>query len=106
MHFISRLLLWSEHTVFGLCVCFIQAKSLKTAHEINKKGIWWIKANATDVNNGLRESMKKEWSEDVDCADGGLKNLHDEYLNITIPNERTRKIQVVAKLTNPMIHFE
>lgn len=57
-----------------------QMKALKTAHKNNKGGRWWIKADATDVNKGLRESMKNVWSGDVDFRDGSVKKMHDEYL--------------------------
>jgi hypothetical protein len=56
-------------------------KALKTAHQHNKTGKWWIKADATDVNKGLRESMNNKWSGDVDMGDGGLQKLYKEYLN-------------------------
>jgi hypothetical protein len=55
-------------------------KALKTAHEQNKKGRWWIKADATDLNQGLRESVNNKWSGDVDLGDGTLDKLRKKYL--------------------------
>lgn len=56
-------------------------KALKTAHEKNKNARWWIKADATDVNQGLRESMKNEWSGDVDLGDNCVILLHKKYIH-------------------------
>lgn len=40
-------------------------------HKINPSGRWWIKADGTDNQDGLRESVKNKWSGDVDLGEGG-----------------------------------
>jgi hypothetical protein len=50
-------------------------------HKINPSGRWWIKADGTDIQDGLRESMKNQWSGDVDWGDGDLESKQKEYLN-------------------------
>ena len=58
----------------------IQTSALSHIHKINPQARWWIKADATDIKAGLRESVKKEWSGDVDWGDGQVKDLHEKYL--------------------------
>lgn len=41
---------------------------------------WWLKADGCDIVEGLKESLKHEWSGDVDLNDGKLAKLHDEYM--------------------------
>ena len=41
---------------------------------------WWIKADGVDVVPGISESVRKEWSGDVDLADGAINQTHDAYL--------------------------
>ena len=43
--------------------------------------VWWLKADGVDVLPGLGESVRREWSGDVDLGDGQVKQLHDTYLN-------------------------
>ena len=40
---------------------------------------WWIKGDACDVVSGLGESVKGEWSGNIDLNDGKLKSLYDQY---------------------------
>ena len=40
---------------------------------------WWLKADGCDVNKGLKESAKLEWSGDVDLSDGSLQEQYDRY---------------------------
>ena len=40
---------------------------------------WWLKADGCDVNKGLKESAKLEWSGDVDLSDGSLQERYDRY---------------------------
>ena len=41
---------------------------------------WWIKSDGCDVVCGLTESMKFEWSGDVDLGDGSVQKQHADYL--------------------------
>ena len=43
--------------------------------------MWWIKADGVDVMAGLGESVRKEWSGDVDLNDGKVNQIHDAYLS-------------------------
>ena len=58
-------------------------KALKSAHESNPCGRWWIKADACDVRNckGLRESVKGKWAGDGDLDDGELEKCRAKYQN-------------------------
>ena len=40
---------------------------------------WWIKGDAVDLVEGLGESMRGEWSGDVDLNDGQLQQLFQQY---------------------------
>jgi hypothetical protein len=44
----------------------------------NPNGRWWIKADACDVRDGLRESVRGIWSGDEDFGDGSVESLHAE----------------------------
>ena len=54
---------------------------MKHCHKINPSGRWWLKADATDIQVGLRESMRNEWAGDVDFGDSALQEKHKEYLS-------------------------
>ena len=49
-------------------------------HGIYPKARWWIKSDGTDIKQGLRESMRNEWSGDIDWGNGELQKMHKEYL--------------------------
>ena len=55
--------------------------ALKHLHTNYPNGRWWIKADGTDLQEGLRESVKNLWSGDVDFGDGDLEKRHAEYIN-------------------------
>ena len=52
---------------------------LNTASKNAQEARWWIKADGVDVVKGLKESVKGEWSGDVDMNDGSLNKLFQEY---------------------------
>jgi len=58
----------------------IQIEALKTAKRCNPNGQWWIKADACNMRAGVMESMRHEWSGDVDLGDGQLPALHQQYM--------------------------
>lgn len=60
----------------------IQVEALKTAKRHNPNGQWWIKADACDMRAGVMESMRHEWSGDVDLGDGQLQALHQQYMEL------------------------
>jgi len=41
---------------------------------------WWLKADGRNLNKGLKESVKRMWSGDVDLNDGELQRQHDAYI--------------------------
>jgi hypothetical protein len=53
---------------------------LKHLHTNYPNGRWWIKADGTDLQQGLRESVKNVWSGDADFGDGDLEKRHAEYI--------------------------
>ena len=53
---------------------------MKFLHEAYPSGRWWLKADGTDIQEGLRESMRNEWSGDVDLGDGKLGIKYSKYL--------------------------
>ena len=48
-------------------------------HQTHPNGRWWLKADGTDIQQGLRESMRNEWSGDVDLGDGKLQDKYSKY---------------------------
>lgn len=50
---------------------------------------WWLKADACDLNKGLKESARLQWSGDVDLNDGSLQKQYQNY--------RTR-LEIAAKV--------
>lgn len=53
--------------------------ALKLAQKSNPTGRWWIKADACDIRQGLRESMCGVWAGDEDLGDGTIQKLYSEY---------------------------
>lgn len=41
---------------------------------------WWVKADGVDLVPGLGESMRREWSGDVDLNDGSLQEQYNVYI--------------------------
>jgi len=52
---------------------------LDEAAEHNPDAWWWLKADGCDINKGLKESSKLEWSGDVDLTDGSLQEKYINY---------------------------
>ena len=42
---------------------------------------WWLKADGCDLVKGLKESVKLQWSGDVDLNDGQLQKQYEEYVS-------------------------
>ena len=53
---------------------------MREAKRIHPDAWWWVKAYGCDITGGLKESMKNEWSGDVDLNDGTVHKLHHEYV--------------------------
>ena len=53
---------------------------MKFLHETHPNGRWWLKADGTDIQEGLRESVRNEWSGDVDLGDGKLQDKYLKYV--------------------------
>ena len=54
-------------------------EALKKAKQANPSGRWFLKADATDMQIGLRESMKGSWTGDCDFGDGELQKAKKKY---------------------------
>ena len=50
------------------------------AARINPDAWWWLKADGCEIVKGLKESVKLQWSGDVDLADGSLQKKYDDYM--------------------------
>jgi len=59
----------------------IQLKILDEANAVHPNTWWWLKADGADVVSGLGESVKGQWSGDVDLADGALERSKEVYRN-------------------------
>ena len=64
--------------LYGHLFCF-KVKALQDAKASNPNGRWWIKADACDVREGLRESVRGKWSGDEDLGDGSVDRRNSEY---------------------------
>ena len=79
----------------------LQIANLDQARIVSPKGRWWIKADAVDITEGLRESQRQQWSGDVDLHDGNLEVLFTEYQDRATQSKAlglnsTRTIEVVS----------
>jgi hypothetical protein len=54
---------------------------LDKAATIHPSSWWWVKTDGVDVVPGLGESMRMEWSGDVDLNDGALQQQYTSYMN-------------------------
>lgn len=54
---------------------------LRKAKRVHPDAWWWVKADGCDVVSGSKESVKKEWSGDVDLNNGVVSELHNKYMD-------------------------
>ena len=62
---------------------------------------WWINGDAVDLVAGLGESVKGEWSDDVDIGDGRQQEMLREYqrrLQMIALKDRRESSVIVADL--------
>lgn len=52
---------------------------MRQAGASNPDGRWWVKADACDVRQGLRESVRGNWAGDEDLGDGYVHDLYQQY---------------------------
>ncbi|XP_070548822.1 uncharacterized protein [Ptychodera flava] len=78
----------------------IQIEVLRHLRHKIPDGRWWIKADATDMRAGLRESVRSEWTGDVDLGNGDLQHLRADYdsrllfsKGIGVGNRRSNTLQ-------------
>ena len=62
-------------------VHFIQGTVLDDAAKHHPDSWWWLQADGCDINPGLKESVKCQWSGNVDLNDGLLQKQHDAYIS-------------------------
>ena len=55
---------------------------LETAHRSNPNCNWWIKGDGCDVVGCLGESMRLQWSGDVDLNTGDLQQSYKYYRDL------------------------
>ena len=67
-----------ENSSFS-CGSVVQKAVLLQAQKRLPNSTWWIKGDATDVTEGLRESVQLQWSGDVDLNDGHIQHQYDMY---------------------------
>lgn len=67
------------HTPNGHIHTYMQSDILRKAAESDPGVWWWIKGDGVDLVKGIGESMRGQWSGDVDLNDGKLNLLHQEY---------------------------
>ena len=73
---------------------YVQVSVLDQAASIHPDSSWWIKADGVDVLPGLGESMRMEWSGDVDLNDGSLQRQYDAYIQrLDFINDYAREVQ-------------
>lgn len=59
----------------------MQKELLDEAVNMLPDELWWIKSDGCDVVSGLTESMRGEWSGDIDLGDGSLQKQYKNYTN-------------------------
>ena len=59
----------------------LQLAVLDDAAKHHPDAWWWLKADGCDINQGLKESLQRQWSEDVDLNDGSLQKQYNDYIN-------------------------
>ena len=64
---------------------------------------WWIKGDGVDVVKGLCESVKGQWSGDVDLNDGQLDVLYQEY---QLWLNTAKQIGLRERKSNCLIHVD
>ncbi|XP_065887166.1 uncharacterized protein [Dysidea avara] len=57
----------------------IQISVLDEAARSSPEAWWWLKADGCDITKGLKESVKQQWSGDVDLNDGCLQQQFKGY---------------------------
>lgn len=55
---------------------------LETAHKGNPDCNWWLKGDGCDLISGLGESMRLQWSGDVDLNTGSLQQFYQSYRSL------------------------
>lgn len=53
---------------------------LDEAAKTHPNSWWWLKGDGTDLVAGLSESVKMQWSGDVDLDDNKLQESYEEYM--------------------------
>lgn len=56
-----------------------QAAVLDEASRTHPNAWWWVKADGCDLIEGLGESIRLDWSGDIDMNDGELQATYKSY---------------------------
>ncbi len=72
---------------------------LDAAHQSNPNCNWWIKGDGCDVVSGIGESVRLEWSGDVDLNTGELQMLYEFYRSLlTVVSQLVIADDIIDKL--------
>ena len=69
------------YILFYIHNLILQLNVLDEAAQHNPNAWWWLKADGCDINKGLKESSRLEWSGDVNLGDGLLQEQYKNYKN-------------------------
>jgi len=64
-----------QYLIFVIIIIIVypQPNVLDEATESNPGALWWLKADGCNINKGLKETTRLQWSGDVDLGDGALQ---------------------------------
>lgn len=88
------------------CAC-VQTAVLDEAAQAHPDTWWWLKGDGCDINEGLKESTKLQWSGDVDLNDGCLQEQYESYRKrlafaeqVGLTNEHNETVQQVGVVSD------
>ena len=67
------------YTACPCLLCIPQTTVLDEAARAHPDSWWWLKGDGCDITKGLTESIRFEWSGDVDLNDGSLQVQYEAY---------------------------
>ena len=83
--------------LFRTVYTHVQFKVLDAAASAHTNSWWWIKVDGVDVVAGLGESLRLQWTGDVDLCDGELQKQYQLY------RKRLAFIQALASTSSNLL---
>ena len=75
-----------------------QLNVLDEAAKSNPGAWWWLKANGCDINKGLKETTRLQWSGDVDLGDRALQKQFQSYkLHLQMVKKLSARMESAAE---------